>query len=99
MTEKILKMIELSREESFGYELELRAEMGRFWCMLLKATEEVRSLSIPKNNTDVERVKLMMQYIHTHYGEKITLEDIAALPVSVQENVPDVFSIALITPQ
>lgn len=78
MTEKILKMIELSREEPFGYELELRTEMGRFWCMLLKATEEIRSLSIPKNNTDVERVKVMMQYIHTHYGEKITLEDIAA---------------------
>lgn len=78
MMEKILEMIRLSHEEPFGYELEIRAQLGRFWCLFLKATEEIRARNVPKSNTDIERVKVMMHFIHEHYREKITLEDIAA---------------------
>lgn len=77
MMERILNMIELSKEEPFGYELEIRAEMGRFWCMLLKATENLRSGDGRRKNADVERIKIMMRYIHENYMEKLTLEDIA----------------------
>ena len=36
ITEKFLKIIELSREEPFGFEFEIRAELSRLWCLLLK---------------------------------------------------------------
>ena len=77
MIEKILKTIELTKSESFGYEFEIRAELCRLWCMLLKETEELRVHSSPKDNIDMERIKIMMQYIYDHYMEKITLSDIA----------------------
>ncbi|MGN0268015.1 MAG: helix-turn-helix domain-containing protein [Lachnospiraceae bacterium] len=79
MIEKFLKMIEMNRTESFGYEFEIRTELSRFWLMLLEETEEIRASSCTdKNNIDVDRIKIMMQYIHEHYMEKITLSDIAS---------------------
>lgn len=78
MIEKFLKIVELNRTESFGYEFEIRAELGRLWCMMLEETRELRSQHIEKNTIDTERLKKMMNYIHEHYSEKITLEDIAS---------------------
>ncbi|MGN1141302.1 MAG: helix-turn-helix domain-containing protein [Oliverpabstia sp.] len=78
MLEKLLKMIELAREEHFGYEFEIRSELCHVWCMLLEETEELRSQIIEKNYADVERIKVMLRYIHQNYMEKITLEDISS---------------------
>ena len=75
---RILKMIELTKEEPFGYEFEIRSELCRLWCMLLKETEVVRARNITRNNVDIDRIKIMMQYIHEHYMERITLQDIAS---------------------
>ncbi|MBD5541678.1 MAG: AraC family transcriptional regulator [Lachnospiraceae bacterium] len=77
MIEKLLNTAELAKDEPFGYEFEIRAELCRLWCMLLKETEELRIHSAPKNTVDMDRIKIMMQYIYDHYMEKITLTDIA----------------------
>lgn len=77
MMEKILRMIELNVQEPFGYEFEIRSELSRFWCMLLAETETIRSQNIETNGVDIERVKTMMQYIHEHYMERLTLGSIA----------------------
>lgn len=78
MAEKLLDMIELNRSEPPGYEFELRALLGRFWCLFLEETAPMLNKSSWKGNADMERMKRMMQFIHDHYGEKITLEQIGA---------------------
>lgn len=77
MMDKILNMIALSEEELFGYELEIRAQMGRFWCRFMEDTEELRAASMDVNMQDIERLKIMIRYVHENYREKLTLDDIA----------------------
>lgn len=79
MLEKIIEMIELNKKEPFGYELKVRAALSLFWCMFLEETKCLKPTSsgILKENPDVERIKLMIQYIESHYMEKITLSHIA----------------------
>ena len=78
MIEKCLKIIELNRTEEFGYEFEIRSELSRLWCLLFEDTAELRSNHKGGNLIDTERLKTMMEFIHAHYMEKITLENIAA---------------------
>lgn len=77
LIEKFLKTVELNKQECFGYEFEIRSELSRFWCLLLEETADLRKQNTEKNNVDIERLKAMMQLIHDHYMDKITLEDIA----------------------
>ena len=69
ITEKFLKIIELSREEPFGFEFEIRAELSRLWCLLLKETEDLR-FRLPQEILPNERLKTMLTYIHEHYMER-----------------------------
>lgn len=78
MMGNILRMIELAVSEPFGYEFEIRTELGRFWCLLLEDTKPLRSQTSESNQTDIERVKQMMEYIHQHYNKKISLDDISS---------------------
>lgn len=78
MVEAILKMTELSKQEPFGYEFEIRARLCRFWCMFLQETEELRAGNTTRNSADMERIKIMMQFIQEHFMEKVTLDSIAA---------------------
>lgn len=79
MLEKIIEIIKLNEEEPFGYELQIRAQLSLFWCMFLEETKHLQTAPVKlKESTDIDRMKLMIQYIQTHYMEKITLEDIAA---------------------
>lgn len=78
MIEKFLQIVELNEQEPFGYEFEIRTALSRFWCMLLEETSDLRNKAAEKDTIDIERLKTMMQFIHEHYMEKITLEDISA---------------------
>ena len=78
MIEKVLKVIELSRTEPSGYEFEIRIELSRLWYLLFEETKELRSQTVERNTIDAERLKTTMDYIHNHFAEKVTLEDIAA---------------------
>lgn len=78
MVKLLLDMIELNRLEPAGYEFELRALLGRFWCLFLEEAAPLLQKNTWKASADMERLKTMMQFIHTCYGEKITLEQIAA---------------------
>lgn len=79
MTENLLKIIDLNEKESFGYEFEVREKLSHFWCMLLEETVALINTKEPKKDTiDMERLKIMMQFIHERYQDKLTLEDISA---------------------
>lgn len=73
-----MKAIELCREEPEGFEFDLRTRLCDFWQLLIEDTRQLRASAKPRKNTDTERIKSMMQFIHEHYGDKVALEDIAA---------------------
>lgn len=86
MLEKIIHLLKLADEEPFGYEFEIRSELCRFWCLFFEDTAALRAGSPERGNMDEERLKQMMDYIHTNYAEKITLGDIAtAASISSRE--------------
>lgn len=78
MISAVMKSIELCRNEPKGYEFDLRAKLCDFWKLLLDDTADVRATARPHSIADTERIKVMIRFIHDNYGEKITLEDIAA---------------------
>ena len=76
--ETLLKAVAITDQEEFGYEFEVRSALSKLWCMLLDETVKIRTSHQRKNNMDFERLKDMIQYIHEHYMEKITIRDIAS---------------------
>ena len=72
------EIIELCRDEPFGYEFRLRTLLGDLWCELLKATEDVRANESPKHAVDMDRLKRMILFIQEHFADRLTLDDIAA---------------------
>ena len=77
MIENFLKIIELSKEEPFGFEFEIRTQLSRFWYALLEETADLREQNTEKSTIDIDRLKAMMQFIHEHFMDKITLEGIS----------------------
>lgn len=73
----LIDIIDLFREEPFGYEFLIRSKLSDFWLLLYKLTEDIRRSSGNSNATDEIRMKQMIQYIGEHFGDKILLEDIA----------------------
>ena len=78
MIEAVLRAVEISREEPFGYEFDIRSVLSSFWRMLLQDTKDLQKAALPGNTADTERIKIMMRYIKEHCAEKLTLDDIAA---------------------
>lgn len=71
----IQRAFEISESE-WGYEFELRRQLAAIW---LKLFEIARPAMMSKNRdigTD-DKVKLMMEYIHEHYHETISVEHLA----------------------
>jgi AraC-like DNA-binding protein len=77
MLDSILKVRDLDKAGGFGSEFEVRHELSRFWCMLMEETEEIRREDRKLPDTDSQRIKDMMHFIEEHYGDKITIDDIA----------------------
>lgn len=86
MAQSFLKTMELNREEPFAYELQVRAELTRFWVLFLQELDRTEWASRERNMMDDRRIKLMLDYIHLHFQEHLTLEDIAsAANISTRE--------------
>lgn len=74
-----MKAVKLCREEQFGYEFEVRAELSQLWLTLLGIFMKMPETISEEKNADIERLKMMVSYIHLHYMEALTLKDIAAI--------------------
>ena len=73
-------------KKPFGFEFEIRAELSRLWCLLLKEAEDLQLPAAAGDTAESERLKTMLTYIHEHYMEKITLDMIArSANISVRE--------------
>lgn len=63
-------------EEEWGYEFELRESLSRIWLKLFDLVHPAIGQDIKNSDSD-EKIKMLMVYIHTHYGEPITVEQLA----------------------
>lgn len=82
----IKRVFSLWNEEPYGYELEVRNYLGTIWLNIIREVKEEIKDSVSGVSHDEERVKLALQYIHEHYAENISLNDIAvAVSISKSE--------------
>lgn len=78
-------MIRLCAEEPKYYEIRVRTKVEEFWCYLL---DKITAMQIKPSSHREEsaRIKEMLNYIHNHYGNPLSLEKIAsAASVGVRE--------------
>lgn len=72
--------------EKFGYEVQVRSYISQIWLRLYQALEPQLRTQESAQEKHHERLKLMLNHIHTHYAEKITLNNIAnAASISERE--------------
>lgn len=84
--EKISHIIFLQKKQEFGYEMIMRNCLAEIWLTLLKTAEHTIHHSPQGANLDYERIHIMLSYIHEHYTEDLTSENIAnSASVSVSE--------------
>lgn len=73
----IRKIFSLWNEKPYGYELEIKNYLGILWLNIIREVKEESKDSVSAVSHDKERVKLALQYIHEHYAENISLNNIA----------------------
>jgi len=72
------KIYELDASE-FGYELECMKNINQLWLAALQYIKENKGDLLHRNDDmkQIERMKKILSYVHAHYNEKITADDIA----------------------
>lgn len=65
----------LYRTRSYGYELLVREQLSHLWYFLVNHTASMQKPI--REHVDLQRMKMMMNYIHMHYQQDLTLHRIA----------------------
>lgn len=65
------------QEEIFGYELLVRESLSKLWFLIISNHQKELEGFCNSKNTEAQRVKEMLGYIHAHYEEGISLKNIA----------------------
>lgn len=86
---KLHEIYSLYRHKSVGYEMDIVIRLLQVWRALFTHVSR-NAAPAPTSGglafrRDNERVKLILNYLHSHYKEKLTLDDIAAA-ISVNKN-------------
>ncbi|MGN0333737.1 MAG: AraC family transcriptional regulator [Lachnospiraceae bacterium] len=75
--ERISNIIFLSKKQEFGYEIFIRNYITEIWFQLIKLTKDQITQTPQSSDMDYSRIHVMLSYIHEHYSDDISLEDIA----------------------
>ena len=73
---KLLQRAAMEQEGEFS-EFRTRNTFAEIWLLLIKEQEYLENNAKLLKPISQERIQIMLEYIHQHYGEKITLEQIA----------------------
>lgn len=76
MLEALKSMVDLARQEPFGYEFQLQTQLSRFWCRLLTMAN-LQDPVASRSDSDIQRIKAMLHFIHGNYARHLTLKEIA----------------------
>lgn len=72
----ISRMDDLCRDKAYGYQLGVKGALFQFLCLLAPGCFAANRDRPRKSR---EKMKLILEYIESHYGERITVEEGAAL--------------------
>lgn len=67
----------LFEERGFGYEWEISARLGKMWCRILEHREDALPGPGGQRIQSNAAVQAILTYLHDHYAEHITMEEIA----------------------
>ena len=67
--------------EQRGYEIYVRNELSEIILHLLQNQARCETRTNPGNIRNADRIKDMLQYIHTHYSEEISITDLAGTSI------------------
>lgn len=82
----ILDFLRALREEPAAYELTVRQSLVDFLLLLSEEAEEILAKDKRGNERDMERMKLMLNFIYEHYADQIGVQEIAqAADLSLRE--------------
>lgn len=85
MLDALRSLVELARQEPFGYEFQLQTHLSGFWCRLLTLASQ-QTTAPTHSDSDIQRIKAMLHFIHGNYPRHLTLGDIAdAAAISERE--------------
>ena len=73
----MMELINVIRNEKFGYELEMYAIILKIWCTIVQNSESLLSPSTSVTFADKQRIKALTHFIHRNYMERISLTEIA----------------------
>lgn len=77
-------------ENDFGYEIKLRETLSDIWIQLLAVSRPLLKEKGDSGKTN-DKIKSMMVFIHEHYGEKISIPEIAASAFSSERECFRIF--------
>jgi len=66
-------------KEQYGYELVVREELTRMWHLLVTNNQLIIQQQKTSEDKDINRVRAMMDFLHNHYAEKISLPQLSAV--------------------
>jgi len=71
------RMGDIWNAHAYGYELALKELLCRIWRILAENNRTSAEKAAPTSFSDQQRVRLLKQFIHMNYMNRITLDDIA----------------------
>lgn len=71
-------------KEEFGYELIVREKLSHMWYLIIKNMESSLLQQNQHEDQNIIRVKVMLDFIHNHYSQQLSLNEIASL-VNISE--------------
>ena len=79
MLDILSKVWDLVYSEDSDYEIKVRNGLSTLFCFLNRFQNNIKETNSPKmpNYLLEKRVKVLLDYIHTHYKDKITIEELA----------------------
>ena len=77
LLKKIRAIFKLN-EDDWGYEFVLRQALIEIWLPLFEMAYPAISKTVSKHGAN-EKIKILLEYIHTHFQEAITVEQLASL--------------------
>lgn len=70
-------MIRVEQDKGYGYELHLKAMLNEIWYILVVNQEEVLEKNRKVSFYDRQRMNALLKFIHKHYHQKLSLDEIA----------------------
>ena len=79
MLEPLSKAWELVYSEEPDYEIRVRNELSVLFCLLNRSRQDAKETALFRKSNDLQekRVQILLDYLHTHYQDKITIEELA----------------------